>query len=294
MRAAAWRAVATAELDLPAPYALEETLFSGQAFRWRRGGGFLEGYIGNAPVRLRAANGAVTAEGATDGDLEALVARHLRVGDPLPSIYRSISKDPHIRAAVRRWRGLHVLAQDPWETTISFIASSASNVPKISRSIEKMCRLFGEEVAYDGESWHLFPTPERLARADLSALRSCEFGYRCAYIRSTARKVAEGEIDLRAIARTPTEQAQGALVAELDGIGPKVAACILLFSMGKDDAFPVDRHVQRAVSEWYFGGAKLSAKPCESWGRAYFGRWAGYAQQYLFHDRRSRRRTRAA
>jgi N-glycosylase/DNA lyase len=287
--------VATYSLDVRHPYALEETLLGGQAFRWRKAGDQMSGFVGNVPVILRGLGAEIEVKAPDGAHVGGEVARYLRLDDPMPSIYRAISKDDHIRGAVGRWRGLHLLAQEPWEATVAFIASSASNLAKISRSIEKMCRRFGDEVEFDGKTWHTLPTPEVLARARLADLKACEFGYRARYLQSTARAVADGEVNLARIGKLPTDEAQKALVDGLDGIGPKVAACILLFSMGKDDAFPVDRHIQRAVSEMYFGGRKLTDKACEEWGRKYFGRWAGYGQQYLFHERRTgARKTRAA
>lgn len=281
-------------VSLAAPYALGDTLLGGQAFRWRASGANLEGFVENAPTRLTPSRGGAFVEAAGDGDPVAKAQRYLRTSDDLARIYRSIGKDERIRRAIERWRGLHLLAQDPWEALIAFTTSSASNVPKISRSLEKVARAYGEPVAFRGKMWHAFPTAKRLAKADLAGLRRCELGYRARYILSTARRVAEGEVDLGAIAKMSTPKAQAALVEAFDGTGPKVAACVLLFSMGKDDAFPVDRWVQRSVSEWYFGGANVTHRACEDWGRAYFGRHAGYAQQYLFHERRSRGRLEGA
>ncbi len=278
-----------AVLELPEPYALEETLFSGQAFRWARHGRSVEGFLENQPVRVTRRGRSLTVRGRFEGDLEGAVAAYLRVSDPMGQIYRDLGKDARIRAATERWSGLHLLAQQPFETTVSFIASSASNIPKIARSIEKLCRSLGEKKTFDGRRAHAFPTASRLARADLATLRGCEFGYRARYIKSAARAVAEGQVDLDRVARMPTDRAQETLVEGLDGVGPKVAACVLLFAMGKDDAFPVDRWVQRCVSEWYFDGARVTPKRCEAWGREYFGPRAGYAQQYLFHERRGGR-----
>ena len=275
---------------LPAPYALSDTLLGGQAFRWTPARGGFEGFIGNAPARLTPARGGLLVESAAEGDPVRAAEAYLRVSDDLRRIYRSIGKDPRIRRATRRWKGLHLLAQEPWEALIAFTASSASNVPKISRSLEKVARAFGKPVAFRGKAWHAFPSPRALARADLAGLRRCELGYRARYIRSTAQRVAEGQVDLGAIAKMPTAEAQAALVEAFDGTGPKVAACVLLFSMGRDDAFPVDRWVQRCLSEWYFEGKPLSLRRCQAWGRETFGRHAGYAQQYLFHERRSRGR----
>jgi N-glycosylase/DNA lyase len=80
-----------------------------------------------------------------------------------------------------------------------------------------------------------------------------------------------------------------------------VADCVLLFSLGKTEAFPVDRWVKRVILNHYAqqlppellqkldegkeltssGYARLNA-----FGRKYFGEYAGYAQEYLYHYER--------
>ncbi len=283
-----------AELAIEGPYALRETLFSGQAFRWKRIRGGFQGFVANHPTRLKPTKGALQIEWAGAGDAAHAVGRYLRTADPLDEIYGGWRADGRLTQASARWRGLHLLAQDPFETTISFIASSASNIPKIARSIEKMSARYGKPAKAWRSTMFSFPTARALARADAAGLRACELGYRARYVKAAAKAVAEGEVDLEAVAGMPTMEAQRAMVEGLEGVGPKVAACALLFSMGKDDAFPVDRWVQRCVGDWYFGGKPLAAKRCEEWGRAHFGSSAGYAQQYLFHDARAEARARSA
>ena len=74
----------------------------------------------------------------------------------------------------------------------------------------------------------------------------------------------------------------------LPGIGDKVANCIMLFSLDKLEAFPVDVWIDRALREWYpaVEENKLTKKAMRPWAQAYFGRYAGYANQYMFHGRR--------
>ena len=98
------------------------------------------------------------------------------------------------------------------------------------------------------------------------------------------------------------------------GVGDKVANCVMLFSMDKPDAFPVDVWIHRALEETYpeqirafrrrlmrrrgpgrprpgrrADGAIISRERLREWGRAHFGDHAGWANHYLFHDRRTRR-----
>jgi N-glycosylase/DNA lyase len=111
-------------------------------------------------------------------------------------------------------------------------------------------------------------------------------GYRARYVAQASRMVAEREIDLEEMRSLPYEEARRELL-RVPGVGDKVADCVLLFSLDKLEAFPIDRWVRRAVGGRYFEGAQLSYKAVREWARGYFGEYAGYAQQYLFHGRRN-------
>jgi N-glycosylase/DNA lyase len=280
--------VGSARILLDHPYALEATLFSGQAFRWRQAGGTFTGIVGGAPVTLRAAGGAIDVSGPDAERRADEVEGYLRTSDPMAAIYRSIGTDESMAGAIGRWRGLHLLRQEPWETTASFIVSSASNIPRITRTLDAICARFGKRAARGPPGLRSFPPPAVLAKATPGSLAACGLGYRARYLSSAARCVAHGEISFEDVARLPTPAARDRLVEALDGVGPKVAECILLFSLGKDDAFPVDRWVQRAVADRYLGGQPLAPAKVSAWGREHFGRWAGYAQQYLFQDGRTK------
>lgn len=55
----------------------------------------------------------------------------------------------------------------------------------------------------------------------------------------------EGRLDIGRLMRVPDEEVTDYLCS-LPGVGPKTAACVLLFSMGRP-AFPVDTHVHRVA-----------------------------------------------
>ena len=56
---------------------------------------------------------------------------------------------------------------------------------------------------------------------------------------------AEGRLDLERLRELPDAEAEGYLLS-LPGVGPKTAACVLAFAMGRA-AFPVDTHVHRVT-----------------------------------------------
>jgi N-glycosylase/DNA lyase len=214
--------------------------------------------------------------------------RYLGADQPLAAVERALARERVIRRLLPQTSGIGLMRQDPWECLVSFVVSAFNNIPKIQRSIQALARGFGEPIA-DGQAggsdagpadW-TFPCPERLAEASLPALRRCLLGYRARYVRDIARLVADRTVDLDALSRLPLEEARCAL-RELPGVGEKVAECVLLFGLGRDEAFPVDVWVKRAVERWYFRGRSQTPRAIGTWARERFGRLAGYAQQHLF------------
>jgi N-glycosylase/DNA lyase len=226
--------------------------------------------------------------------------RHLGADQRLAASEAVLGRDPAIRRLLPYTSGIALMRQEPWECLVSFVISAFNNIPKIGRSIEHLSRRFGERIAavdpadtateagrlQDGrrDAWS-FPSPERLAGAHLDELRACMLGYRAPYVRELAAIVASGRVDLAAIARLPYGTARRALI-ELPGVGEKVADCVLLYSLGHREAFPVDVWVQRAVERWYFGGRSTTPRAIRAWAIDRFGPLAGYAQQHLFSGAR--------
>jgi endonuclease-3 len=78
-------------------------------------------------------------------------------------------------------------------------------------------------------------------------------------IKNTLREILKrrGELSLDFLEDLPLEQSKRWLTS-LDGIGPKTAACVLLFALGKP-ALPVDTHVHRVSRRLGLIGPKVSA-----------------------------------
>jgi N-glycosylase/DNA lyase len=76
----------------------------------------------------------------------------------------------------------------------------------------------------------------------------------------------------------------------LDGVGEKIADCVLAFSLDKPEAFPIDRHIRRALEKWYALPPGLNNSRTAEWARERFGQHGAIAQQYMFHRERLARR----
>lgn len=270
------------------PFDLDSTLHSGQAFRWRRDGDRHSGVVFGNVVELRQAEDAL--ELFTDPDDEAamwpLLRDYLSLDFDLDRVYAAFDDD-RLRESAVRYRGMRVLRQDPWECLVSFICSSASNIPRITRNVESLCEAYGRPVGAGAARRNAFPTPPELSRAGEAPLRVLGLGYRAAYLAETATAVADGAVDLMSLREEPYDTALEALTG-LPGVGDKVANCVLLFALDKPEAFPVDVWIDRALREWYLGddADSIPRPKMRPWAQDRFAPYAGYANHYLFHDRR--------
>jgi N-glycosylase/DNA lyase len=282
--AASGRAFRAANYDLAA------TLDSGQAFRWQPLGDAWEGVIAGRWVRLTLLPRGLRAELAEPSGDWRWLTHYLRLDEDLDAVLAAFPPDPPLLAATRACAGLRLLRQEPWECLASFLLSSSKQIVQIRQIVALLCERFGEPVAVP--TGHApafaFPTPGRIAACSEAELRACKMGFRARYLRETARLVADGKINLVALAGCSLSEARARLMA-LPGIGPKIADCVLLFTCGFERAFPVDVWVARVLRQLYFPGRRVTLRALRAFSENHFGPRAGYAQQYLFHYMRTRR-----
>ena len=291
-------AAAAAARALAAGIDVDDTVNSGQVFLWDREDRPCSwaGIDGQAVVRLRCGPGGRPASASSS--VRGRAASLLRAGDDMERMLGSICEDGAVRAAVERYPGLRLLRQDPFQCLVSFVASSNSSIANIRSSLRRLCARYGGEAGFGGGAHRLFPTPEALAGADAAGLASCSLGYRAEYVRAAAEAVASGRLDLaRLRRRAGYAEAMDALLA-VPGVGRKVADCVLLFSLDKLEAFPIDRWTTRALGRLYpgefqaGGGEGEAALTPRRYERLHgeivgrFGPYAGYAQQFLFKAER--------
>lgn len=267
-------ATAPGGLDLPS------TLLCGQAFRWVPDGGGYVGVAHSKAVRvLPCTPDSIQIIGADENDYITIWRRYFDLDRDYATVRAEYSDDALLQEAFSFCRGMRILNQQPWETLISFIISSNNNVRRISGIIENIAAALGEPIEFEGRTLYAFPEPGVLARATEAQLVSCGAGYRAPYIKKAAQAVAEG-FDIEALSKTDEAYARQQLMS-LSGVGPKVADCIMLFSLGFTRAFPVDRWIGRIMRRYTEGNC--SYKQLQEHADRLFGPNAGIAQQYLFH-----------
>jgi N-glycosylase/DNA lyase len=274
-------------VSIEAPeFDLALTLNSGQAFHWSKSGEGFIGTIGNTPVyaELRGPMLLVT-PGAES------LAQHYFALDHSPStIHASFPDDPAMRTSLEFCRGMRILRQPAWECLATFITSSMKQVAHIRQMSLAIREKFGRHVRFGDAELFTYPSPARLAKATEAELRDCKLGYRAKNLLRTARMIAEGAVNLERI-KTMDDPAALAELRKLPGVGEKVANCVLLFAYERLRAFPIDVWIERVLRETYFVRKRnVTEKRLRDFSQTYFGDYGGYAQQYLFHHARMRKK----
>ena len=212
-----------------------------------------------------------------------------RLDDNFEKISNDLKNDNYVRNALKMFPGLRLIRQNPFQCYISFIVSSNSNIPNIKSRLQNLCKTFGRRKIIDGEEFFLFPEPSDLANASVLDIKKCGLGYRAKAVKTASLSVLDRKIDFDFLKKIDYHTAKEELT-KVFGIGNKVADCILLFSLEKLEAFPIDRWMLRILQKYYSKEFQISTKTLteKTYDQLheniveYFGSYAGYAQQFLF------------
>ncbi len=249
----------------------------GQAFRWRDTGDGWFGVAGGRGALVRQEGEILTITPGKDGDA-GFWLDYFDLFRNYQAIEDGVRGDAILGKCLDRAGGIHIFNQEPFETLISFIISANNNIKRITGIVDRLCTLAGEKCEGPAECYS-FPTPEAIAGLTVEQLTDIGSGYRAPYIKNSAAMVAGG-YELEDLRSMPTAAARKELL-RFPGVGPKVADCVLLFSLGHADAFPLDVWMKRAMRLMYFNGEEPGKRAMEE-KIASLGPNSGILQQYIF------------
>ena len=138
---------------------------------------------------------------------------------------------------------------DPLSVLIGTILSQNTSDVNSHRAFDKLIETFGtwEQVAQAGVD----EIAEAIKDGGLNRIKAVR-------IKASLQSILDshGSLDLGFLVNRPSSEAREWL-EKLPGVGPKTAACVLLFSLGKP-ALPVDTHVYRVSKRLGLINSKVS------------------------------------
>ena len=260
---------------------IDNSINSGQVFLWKKIKKNWYGVDGQNILKIN--------EGGKIESIQNTKIDFFRKNDNIQKIIKSISKDKTVEKAISQYEGLRLFNQDPFQCMISFIISSNSNIQKIKNSLEKISKKFGTKLVVQNEEFYLFPKPEKIAKASIDEIKTCGVGYRAPFIKKAAKMVTSKKINFEYLKNSDYNETKRNLRL-IPGVGNKVADCIMLFSLNKLDAFPLDTWMIKILEKYYSNEFQIKTKTITEKQYEilhkkivdYFGPYCGYAQQFLF------------
>jgi len=263
----------------------------GQCFRWnlQENGNYI-GIFGKTVIEVIETENEVIFKGVSNKNFEEEVTKYFNLNVDYTQIKENLSKiDEHLKTSIEYGNGIRILKQDLFETIISFIISANNNIPRIKKIIENISKTYGEKLEYNGKEYYTFPTPEQLSKASVEDLRNLGLGFRDKRVYNTTKMILGKKFDLDSIKDIEDTELIREELLKLDGVGPKVADCILLFGFNRYEVFPIDVWVRRVMNDLYIKNeqeSKVKKVEIMKLAREKYGDLAGIAQQYLFYWKR--------
>lgn len=272
----------TTSIEVDGNFNLRHTFLCGQCFRWyENDDGSFSGIAYGKAVKMELRNKELIIHNTSLEDTEKIWIDYLDLNRDYSHIKGLYAQDEYVSKAMEFGYGIHILNQDIFECLISFIISTQNQIPRIKKIVAQLSQMYGTKQKLGSETLYAFPTISQLEGIKRSDLDDLKAGYRADYIVDAVERLTTGEVDLERVKTLSYPEAKSELM-KIKGVGPKVADCVLLFSAGKSEAFPIDVWVKRTMQTLYLDD-KASIKEIEAKAKALFGEYAGFAQQYLFY-----------
>ena len=262
-------------------FSLVDTLECGQTFCWiKEGEGYINADIGQVVYVEQREDTLYYESSESDVDLSKL----LRLEDPIEHIQREISRDGVMKKSIDFAPGLRIVNDPFFPCLVSFLCSVWKNVPAIRSMTNALRERWGQSYEFRGKVYHGMPSIEEMSKVTTSELKTLGLAWRSDFIARSTETLVRGEIT-EEILRSMNYLEAHRQLKRLHGVGDKVADCVCLFSLGFLEAFPIDVWIERVIQEHYgvFKNTGNSYSKKSRAARKYFGRYAGYAQEYLYH-----------
>ena len=258
-----------AEITLSDSFDLKNTFDCGQCFRWNENSdGSYTGIVQNKETRIFKDGETIIIENCNENDFLNLWKSYFDLDNDYDKIRDEIvSLCPQLKCAVDSIDGIRILNQDSWEALCSFIISQNNNIPRIKGIVTRLCENFG----YKCGNGYSFPSADVIAKLTVDDLAPLRSGFRARYIIDAAQKVSDGTVNLEKMRTAPIDDCRKELM-QITGVGAKVAECTLLYGLYRLEAFPIDVWMKKALKTLFCGVSPEK-----------IGKYAGIAQQYIFH-----------
>ena len=267
---------------------LDDTITCGQLFRYYKlNDNSYDIVIKDRVINVKMDNDVLMVKSNNENNLEKIVKDYFDLDRDYNDIRKKIVKlDSKLKNITNSSIGLRILRQDPKEMIISYIISANNKIIRIQNSIDMLCKKYGKKINFEDRIYYLFPDIEDLKNISIDELHSLKVGFRDKYIFDAINKIHLNEINIDKINKLNSDDALNYLM-KINGVGPKVASCILLFAYSRFDVFPVDTWAIKQICNIH-KNIKPNQKDVINFSKKKYKELSGIALQFMFHSLRNK------
>lgn len=218
-------------------------------------------------------------------DVATYIDEYFDLNQDLRGFYEMARQDKILRPLVDKYNGLRILCMpDLFEALSWAIIGQQINLTFAYTLKKRFVEKFGEGVTFEGETYWLFPTFEKIATIDVEELRELQFTARKAeYIIGVAKEMANGNLNKDTLLQQDYQQVKKTLMA-IRGIGAWTADYVMMKCMGFSCAFPIaDVGLHNAIKLQLGMERKPTIEEINQIAANWQG-WQAYATFYLWRS----------
>lgn len=208
------------------------------------------------------------------------------LGRDLKTFYEMAQHDPVLQGVVQQHQGLRVVGEPDLFEGICWAIIGQQISLKIAYTLKRrFVETFGACVTYNGRSYWIFPSAEKIATLSPDDIFPLKFTQKKSeYLIDVAKRVSSTELTKQKLLAINDLQAVVKELTAIRGIGNWTANYVVMRCLRYPDAFPIeDVALQNAVKQQL----RLERKPTLEELREIAARWSGweaYATFYLWRS----------
>lgn len=218
------------------------------------------------------------------GELSNTITWMLNLEEDVGQFYALADHDPLVEVLVKDLYGMRSTKQpDVFSRLVLAVTLQMAPIRRSYQMMNLLIEEYGESVRFDGREIRYWPSPERIAKADVRELEErCKLGYRAKSLKGIAEALCEGFPTLRELEEMRIEEAKAKLM-ELKGIGEYSADVVIPHS-----GFALDVWSVKIFHLLLFGKEVESPRnvipKLKKIAESRWGRWRGYVFIYVLND----------
>ena len=208
----------------------------------------------------------------------------LSTKEDIREFYTLAERDPLVKSLVEDLYGMRRTKQpDIFPRLILAVTLQMAPIRRSSQMMNLLIKEYGEKIRFDGKEVLYWPSPERIAKANVAELeKRCKLGYRAKTLKGIAQALCKGFPTLQELEKMPAKEAKDKLM-ELKGIGEYSADIV-----SPHPGFALDVWSAKIFNLLLFGEEaesprdiipKLKKITEDRWGE-----WRGYVFTYVLND----------